>query len=223
MSVRQATGRPSARNAKRGWGTTAKVGALGGVLIVSMVVGMYVVGPRIKGAGKPLAASPKPQPNPGEVRAVEQHPVGGVQVVELPPPPRPRRRQPKPPLPSAPPSYAGTAEPAPEEPQPQAAEPATPPEETAQPAAAEPTAPPPPPAEHKSFRVQAGVFEDPDNAQALADSLQAQGFSPAITTARTGGKVLYRVQVGVFSSREGAKEMADQLSSKGFQAYIAED
>jgi cell division protein FtsN len=71
--------------------------------------------------------------------------------------------------------------------------------------------------------VQAGVFEDPDNAQALADSLQAQGFSPAITTARTGGKVLYRVQVGVFSSREGAKEMADQLSSKGFQAYIAED
>jgi len=65
------------------------------------------------------------------------------------------------------------------------------------------------------YRVQAGVFSQLSNAQALASLLKEKGFDAVISTGPP-----YRVQTGAFSSLENAQAYADELRAKGFDAAV---
>ncbi len=65
------------------------------------------------------------------------------------------------------------------------------------------------------YRVQAGVFSQLSNAQALVSLLREKGFEAMVSTGPP-----YRVQTGAFSSFENAQNYADQLREKGFEAVV---
>lgn len=65
------------------------------------------------------------------------------------------------------------------------------------------------------YRVQAGVFSQLSNAQALASLLKEKGFDAVISTGPP-----YRVQTGAFSNLENAQKYADELRAKGFDAVV---
>lgn len=66
------------------------------------------------------------------------------------------------------------------------------------------------------FHVQAGSFEDRDNAVALAVQLRAHGFAVVITNGP-----LYRVWVGGgYLDRGTAEQLASNLRSSGFDATL---
>jgi len=187
-------------------------------------VGLYVVGPRIKGGFEAPQNAPKASAAQLQQEAIPGTSVGAgsADVVELPPLPRPRRK----PQPSQPAAPARASEDA-RQTKPVVVEPPPEEEKSAWEAPEEPVHQPedvqPPAPADRIYRVQAGVFEDPDNAQALAGRLVEQGFSAAITTERSGDRVRYRVQVGAFKDRERAARLAEELQNKGFESHISEE
>lgn len=109
----------------------------------------------------------------------------------------------------------------------ESAEPANePPGEMAPAAPAEAPAPsstPEPPQEpHRLYRVQVGVYDQRENANAVAQTLRENGFPVSIVPFQIEGRTRYRVQVLVTRDRSTAERMKQQLESKGFPAYIAE-
>jgi cell division protein FtsN len=64
--------------------------------------------------------------------------------------------------------------------------------------------------------VQAGSFEDRDNAVSLAAQLRARGYAVAISDGP-----LYRVWVGAYLDRGTAEQLASNLRSNGFDATLA--
>lgn len=66
------------------------------------------------------------------------------------------------------------------------------------------------------YRVQTGAFRNRDNANALAEVLEAQGFDTYIY----GEDGLYKVQVGAFAVKSNADAMAEKLEMRGFETYI---
>ncbi len=66
------------------------------------------------------------------------------------------------------------------------------------------------------YKVQAGVFSDRENALALAERLQTNGFA-TYTKKVTNG---WRVQVGAFYKKSQAQHLQSSLSTKGFESTI---
>jgi cell division protein FtsN len=102
-----------------------------------------------------------------------------------------------------------------------------PPADIAPPAPAEaPTpspAPEPPQKEApRLYRVQVGVYDQRENANAVAQTVRASGFPASIVPFQVEGRTRYRVQVLVTRDRSQAEQMKRQLESRGFPAYIAE-
>ncbi|GBC92814.1 Cell division protein FtsN [bacterium HR15] len=98
-------------------------------------------------------------------------------------------------------------------------EPAPAPQPTPSP---QPTSHPPTESGSRLYRVQVGVYEQRENANVVAQTLIASGFSASIVPFQTEGHTRYRVQVLVTRDRSKAEQMKQQLESKGFTAYIAE-
>ncbi|MGQ9524245.1 MAG: SPOR domain-containing protein [Armatimonadota bacterium] len=201
---------------------------MGALMVLLMVgcfsIGLYVVGPRVKGGFEQPQGLPAPSnAGRGEEQGADASAVaGGVEVVELPPLPRPKRNKAETSQTASPnrASEDGRASRAVEvQPPPEEQEAWQTPEEP--PAAHEDVGPPA--STDRIYRVQAGVFEDLDNAKALADRLVQAGFDATIATERTADKVRYRVQVGAFKDRQLAVKAAELLQSSGFESYITED
>jgi len=69
-----------------------------------------------------------------------------------------------------------------------------------------------------TIMVQIAAVKNPPDAEALANALRKNGFTPTIRT-ESQDKLLH-VQVGPFSSRDEAKAMRQKLSSAGYDAFI---
>lgn len=67
------------------------------------------------------------------------------------------------------------------------------------------------------YRVQAGVFSQLSNAQAMVSLLREKGFEAVVSTGPP-----YRVQTGAFSSLENAQSYAEQLRENGFEAVVVQ-
>ncbi len=65
------------------------------------------------------------------------------------------------------------------------------------------------------YRVQAGVFSQVTNAEALVVALHEAGFEALISNGPP-----YRVQTGAFSSAENAEQYAVSLRDSGFEAVV---
>ncbi len=86
-----------------------------------------------------------------------------------------------------------------------------------------PSTPTPPQMESSHlYRVQVGVYNQRENANAIAQTLRDSGFPASIVPFQVEGQMRYRVQVLVTRDRSKAEQMRQQLASKGFPAYIAE-
>lgn len=189
------------------------------VTAICFALGLFVVGPRIKNV-KPGVQQPTNQPEETSRETATTPNPGSVEVVELPPISRPRVRQTRVTETSEPPRQPEVPKPTPQREHPSETSAWSLPEEQPQ---IENTEPAPPQPANRTYRVQAGVFENPDNAQALSNRLAENGFTPDITTHKDGGRVLYRVQVGAFADRASADAMAERLRSKGFEAMVSEE
>jgi DedD protein len=73
-------------------------------------------------------------------------------------------------------------------------------------------------AQSGTIMVQIAAVKNRPDAEALADALRKNGFTPTIRT-EPQDKLLH-VQVGPFSNREEAKGMRQKLSSAGYDAFI---
>ncbi len=69
-----------------------------------------------------------------------------------------------------------------------------------------------------TIMVQIAAVKNRPDAEALADALRKNGFTPTIRT-EPQDKLLH-VQVGPFSNRDEAKAMRQKLSSAGYDAFI---
>src|SRR5271163_469347 len=69
-----------------------------------------------------------------------------------------------------------------------------------------------------SIMVQIAAVKNRPDAEALANALRKNGFTPTIRT-EPQDKLLH-VQVGPFASRDDAKAMRQKLSSAGYDAFI---
>ena len=80
---------------------------------------------------------------------------------------------------------------------------------------------PKPGAADTAYYVQAGVFENRDNAAALAARIKEAGSPASIQTVDSPGrKTLYRVIAGSSASHEKAVEMSASLSRKGIKTIV---
>ena len=68
--------------------------------------------------------------------------------------------------------------------------------------------------------MQLGSFGDGDNARKQAERVGTYGYKPAVSTHRSGGRVLYRVRVGSYDKRSQADVTASSLSAHGFVAQV---
>lgn len=81
--------------------------------------------------------------------------------------------------------------------------------------------PTPAPNPDELYRVQAGAFRNPANAQRQKSTLIALGYKDAFVTAPSGGFV--RVQVGAFKDKKNASNLVADLKKKGVTAIVVED
>jgi len=79
----------------------------------------------------------------------------------------------------------------------------------------------PKPSADTAYYVQAGVFENRDNAAALAARIKEAGFDASVQKVDNAGKkTLYRVIAGSSVSHEKAVEMSASLSRKGIKTIV---
>lgn len=72
-----------------------------------------------------------------------------------------------------------------------------------------------------AFYVQAGVFNDANNAEERKAQLALLGVGASITSTKPSeNSTKYRVRIGPFSSEEQAKKMADRVRSDDIQPYL---
>jgi cell division septation protein DedD len=72
-----------------------------------------------------------------------------------------------------------------------------------------------------AYYVQAGVFENRDNAVALAARIKEAGFAASIQNVDSAGrKRLFRVIAGSSTTREKAAELSASLSRKGIKTIV---
>lgn len=77
------------------------------------------------------------------------------------------------------------------------------------------------PAPPQNYRVQAGAFQNRENAQKMADRLASSGYQPSVTTAKKDGETMYHVQVGAFPNKKAADSAASSLKNEGVDAHVA--
>lgn len=71
------------------------------------------------------------------------------------------------------------------------------------------------------FYVQAGVFDDANNADERKAQLALLGVSASVTPVNfKAGVTRYRVRIGPFTSEEQAKKIADRVRGNGIQPYL---
>lgn len=203
--------------------------------VVSFLVGLYVLGPLFSGNKQPQTASAPTEkaaqaPSGADMHTLVRRDVDSVPehttvIVE------PITRPPEATPPNPPDTRSDVVQPPTHQPQVQPTIP-SPPSPTAEPTPApspppptpERTAPPEPPTTgERQFRVRAGVFEKPENADQLMALLTQQGYHPfqQEETLPSGAK-RYRVYVGAFDDRESAERLKKELADKGFAAFIEE-
>ena len=90
----------------------------------------------------------------------------------------------------------------------------------AKPATTPPATPAAPPSDKSStsgsgFVVQLGVFEQKQNAQRLATSLNGKGFAATVSATQRAGKSMYRVRVGPAGTRTEAAALTRRLAAAG--------
>lgn len=160
----------------------------------------------------PQAQAPEQSPPPGPV------PAGGEKT------PRAAAQPPAGPAIGGPPASGNAPAPAPTVPEPAPPTPAAP---QPQPGGAPgvvvtPTSPLPgpvtTPADDSStrFHVQAGSFDEPQNAQALAVRLRSLGYAVSVTAGPP-----YRVWIGGYFDKTTAERLADNLRNAGFDVTLA--
>jgi len=76
------------------------------------------------------------------------------------------------------------------------------------------------PAPKGAWTVQLGSFGDNDNAKKLAQRVNTYGYKPAVSSHKSGARVLYRVRVGAYDKRSDADATASSLSAHGFVAQV---
>jgi DedD protein len=74
-----------------------------------------------------------------------------------------------------------------------------------------------------NFRVQAGSFQDEENARKMADRLASSGYQPSVTTSKDSDGTTYRVQVGPFTEKKEAEDAVRDLGSQGISARVNDD
>jgi len=91
--------------------------------------------------------------------------------------------------------------------------------------AAQSAAPPPPPSsspprprEANGWQAQLGSFAARANAERLERQLEAEGFSPSMSTTGAGLAVRYRVRVGPVADRAAAEKLVARLKKAGHPA-----
>lgn len=82
------------------------------------------------------------------------------------------------------------------------------------------TAPAPSNGKAGTHRVQVGLFDGKENAEARASELQRLGHQVSMTSEEHDGRRVYRVQVGPFKSREEAVKVKGNLASQGFEGFV---
>ena len=68
--------------------------------------------------------------------------------------------------------------------------------------------------------VQAGSFEDVDNARRQAERVSGFGYEAEVSTTTSGGRTLQRVRIGPQNSHERAEAIASALSAHGFVVQV---
>jgi cell division septation protein DedD len=72
-----------------------------------------------------------------------------------------------------------------------------------------------------AYYVQAGLFENEQNADAVAQKIRQKGFTPMIKkTTNAQQKTFYRVTVGSYSSFKKAAEVSEALGRQGITAIV---
>ncbi|HZF27892.1 MAG TPA: SPOR domain-containing protein [Gammaproteobacteria bacterium] len=174
----------------------------------------------IRVGGQPEAASvvaePVPIVKPPAASSDEQQVAAADVARESEPNAAAAASSPPPAGPAA--STAGTPRPAGEQ------SGATAPTRSPAPASAPPTSAAPVqaarPAAKGAWTVQLGSFGDDDNARKQAQRVGTYGYKPAVSTLRSGGRVLYRVRVGSYDKKSEADATASSLSAHGFVAQV---
>ena len=183
--------------------------AFAAAVAVFFLIGFYAIGPWIQGSNgrtRPSTPTTAPEAQPEASREAPEPPRVSsvrVQITE-----RTRRTASEAPPPRP--------EPTPAQPQPQPSPPSTRPPQPVNAA----TAPAPLPAPQRLYKVKAGTFDDPANAEALAQKLRDAGFSPSIVRINVGGVERSTVQVGAFADRARADALGSTLRDAGFDATI---
>jgi tetratricopeptide (TPR) repeat protein len=71
--------------------------------------------------------------------------------------------------------------------------------------------------------VQAGIFKNKDNADALARELDKKGYESYVETDERAGNRLYRVKAGKFRTKAGAVHLSYRLKRDGYSSKICID
>ena len=196
------------------YGRLGNVLAFVAAVVIFFLIGFYFIGPWLQGtagshnqpsAGHPVAER-SDRPAPTESRHA---PTISVEINEKTSP----SRTPIAPQPAAPPQprIASTQTPPPRQQHPeetQSLQPPTVPE--AEPATS-----------RKLYRVQAGLFQDRANAEALSTKLVQSGYSARIVSITADSGEMYSVQVGAFADRANADKLATEVRNSGFQATVS--
>lgn len=98
------------------------------------------------------------------------------------------------------------------------AEPPPVPEPIAEVAAA-PSAPEP----ESGWYIQAGAYEDVENARRQAQRVSALGFDAKVSAFTASGRTVQRVRIGPQRSRDNAESIASALSAHGFVVRVVSE
>jgi len=74
--------------------------------------------------------------------------------------------------------------------------------------------------EGQSFRVQAGVFSQRENAEQQVAQLKRLLYAPSVAEVKTDAGTFWSVIVGTFRSREQAERLIGELRENGFDASL---
>jgi len=78
-----------------------------------------------------------------------------------------------------------------------------------------------PPPQKRTYYVQAGLFENEANANALAEKIRQHGHAASVARVEIPEKnTLYRVTAGSFTSFNKAVAVSDTLNKKGIKTIV---
>ena len=78
----------------------------------------------------------------------------------------------------------------------------------------------PNPQSEAGWYIQAGAYEDVENARRQAERVSALGFDAKVSAFTTNGRTMQRVRIGPQQSRDSAEAVASSLSAHGFVVQV---